>query len=150
LTRRSTLLEGLARAGSTTDRAGSEVVILRNTNGRTEDPASASTVIRVDLAELQSGVLEKNIELRGGDTILVPKAETVFVFGEIKSPGAYPIRKGMTVLQVLALAGGLTDRGSDRHVRIVRTNGLEKTETSVTLKDLVHGGDTIVVKERIL
>src|SRR5207248_11293153 len=81
LTRRSTLLEGLARAGSTTDRAGSEVVILRNATMRSDDPASASTVIRVNLAKLESGVLEENVELRGGDTVLVTRAETVFVFG---------------------------------------------------------------------
>jgi len=149
LTRRSTLLEALARAGSVNADAGAEVIVLR------KPPSSAVSVpqdetIRVDLEELQSGNLAGNIELRDGDTILVPKAETVFVTGSVRSPGAYPIRKGMTVLQALALAGGITERGSDSRIRIIRFDNGKKKEVRVSLEDPIQRGDTIVVRERIL
>jgi polysaccharide biosynthesis/export protein len=154
LTKRATLLECLARAGSTTDRAGSEVIIYRKPASRSQAstaaaPDGTATVVRVDLSELQSGVLTGNVELRDGDTILVPKAEVVFVLGQVNSPGAYPIRKGMTILQALAVAGGLTERGSDRKVRVVRTYRGERIEISATPRDIVQAGDTVVVGERV-
>ena len=43
--------------------------------------------------------------LRDGDTVFVPRAETIYVFGEVKNPGTYPIQDHTTVLQALALAG---------------------------------------------
>ena len=75
----------------------------------------------MNLQSLQSGGLSQNVALRAGDTIFVPRAETVFVSGEVRTPGEYVIRiSGMTVRQALALAGGVTERGSSRRVQIVR------------------------------
>jgi polysaccharide export outer membrane protein len=155
LTGRSTLLETLAHAGSATPTAGSEVLVFRRAAGdagasKPSTEEAPGNVIRVDLAALEAGVLTNNIEVLDGDTIVVPKAEVVFVFGQVRSPGSYAIRKGTTVLQALALAGGLTDRGSDRRIRIVRAtaNG-DKQERKVTLQDLVQDGDSIIVEERV-
>ena len=50
-------------------------------------------------------MLSQNIALRPGDTIFVPRAETVFVLGQVKTAGEYVLRRGMTVRQLLALAG---------------------------------------------
>jgi protein involved in polysaccharide export with SLBB domain len=56
----------------------------------------------------------------------------------------------MTVLQVLSLAGGLTDRGSDRRISITRTvDGKKKELKGVKLTATVLPGDTIVVGQRI-
>ena len=51
----------------------------------------------------------------------------------------------MTVLQVLSLAGGITDRGADGRIRIMRTVNGKKTEIKGQLSDAVLPGDTIVV-----
>jgi polysaccharide export outer membrane protein len=52
------------------------------------------------------------------------------------------------VRQALALAGGVTDRGSTRRIQIVRkVDGKERT-IDVDLQQLVQPGDTIVVRER--
>src|SRR5437763_319603 len=111
---------------------------------------SAASVIRVDLAALESGVLTGNIEVMDGDTIMVPKAEQVFVFGQVRTPGSYAVRKGTTILQALALAGGLTDRGSPRRVRVIRTEPSgEKQERKSTMQDVVQNGDSIIVEERV-
>ena len=150
-----TLIEALARAGSVTERAGTEALIVHSNAGGAAAPApiaSANTArgdaIRIDLQKLQSGALVQNVTLRPGDTIFVPRAETVFVSGNVRMPGEYVIRAGMTVRQALALAGGVTDRGSTRRVQIIRVvNGKEMTIAG-DMQKTIEAGDTIVVNER--
>ena len=77
------------------------------------------------------------------------RAESVYVFGQARSPGAYPLRHpDTTVLQALALAGGVTDRGSTGRISVVRTIDGEKREIEVELTDYVMPRDTIVIPER--
>ena len=114
-----TLVEVLARAGSTLPTAGGEAVIVHagdSASGPTLPNAQdVANVTRVDLKELQNGVLSQNAALRDGDTIFVPRAESVYVFGQVKNPGAYALQqRNTTVLQALSLAGGVTDRGCHR------------------------------------
>ena len=98
---------------------------------------------------MQNGVFTDNVVLRDGDTIFVPRAESVYVFGQVKNPGAYSLQqKNTSVLQALSLAGGVTDRGSVGRVRVVRIVNGEKKEFKVKLTDVVAPGDTIIVGER--
>jgi polysaccharide export outer membrane protein len=91
-----------------------------------------------------------NIVLRDGDTISIPRAETVYVLGQVKNPNAYSLQqKNTTVLQALSLAGGVTDRGSMNRVRIMRIINGEKKELKVKVTDLVQPGDTIFVNDRL-
>jgi polysaccharide export outer membrane protein len=150
-----TLIEALARAGSTTERAGTEVVIVRSGSGSgsgapAQNPnAPNGNTVRVNLQSLQSGTLSQNVTLQPGDTIFVPRAVTVFVSGEVRNPGEYVMRtSAMTVRQALALAGGVTERGSSRRIQIIRmVNGKEETY-SAGLQTPLAAGDTIVVHER--
>ncbi|MFN2446309.1 MAG: polysaccharide biosynthesis/export family protein [Vicinamibacterales bacterium] len=153
LTGDMTLIEVLAKAGSTTDQAAGEALIVRTKPGQKVTgpvlPNEGETVIdRVELQALQSGTSRLQVPLRDGDTIIVPRAETVFVFGQVRNPGAFPIRPNMTVLQVLSLAGGMSDRGSTARIKIVRFVDGKKREIKVKLDDLVQAGDTIMVPER--
>jgi len=66
----------------------------------------------------------------------------------VKSPGGYGVEPGMTVLQLLSLAGGLTDRGSDGRIKIQRTVKGKKTEIKAKLSDTVQPGDTIIVPDK--
>jgi len=148
-----TLVEALARAGSTLPTASGEAIIVHagdNTLGPTlPSQDNAEDIVRVDLRDLQSGVLSQNTLLRDGDTIFVPRAESVYVFGQVKNPGAYALQqKNTSVLQALSLAGGVTDRGSTNRIRIVRIVDGEKKEIRVKLGDIVQAGDTIIVAER--
>jgi polysaccharide biosynthesis/export protein len=149
-----TLIEALARVGSTTDRAGSEVVIVRSAGARSSSAAQptapSAETIRVNLQKLQSGAVEENVLLQAGDTIFVPRAETVFVSGQVRTPGEYVIHPGMTVRQVLALAGGVTDRGSERRVQIIRMVQGKEVTIGADPQQTVQAGDTIVVRERLL
>ena len=149
-----TLVEALARAGSTQPTASGEAVIVHAGNSAagpvvpTTDPDDPN-VVRVNLRELENGGFSQNVVLRDGDTIFVPRAESVYVFGQVKSPGAYGLQqKNTTVLQALALAGGVTNRGSTSRIQVVRIVNGEKKELNVKLNDVVRPGDTIVVRER--
>ena len=143
-----TLLAALARAGSTTPSAGREVVIVR-TPRKAPKPGEdvEPEIIRVDLSELQAGN-GRNLTLVDGDTVNIPKAQSVFVSGEVKTAGAYAVEPGMTVLQVLTLAGGLTDRGADGRIKILRIVEGKQKELKAKLNDSVQPGDTIVVPPR--
>jgi polysaccharide export outer membrane protein len=155
LTGDMTLIEALARAGSTTTEAAGEAVISRPPAGKVAtapvlpNPDAGVEVIRVNIRALQSGQLSQNVALRDGDTIYVPRAETIYVFGQVRSPGAYPLRTmDTTVLQALSLAGGITDRGSTSRIKIVRIVNGQKKELNAKLGDPVKPGDTIIVRER--
>jgi polysaccharide export outer membrane protein len=148
------LVEVLALAGSTTPSASGEAVIVHADGEASEGPSLPSddesrNVTRVSLRDLQNGVFSQNAQLRDGDTIFIPRAESIYVFGQVKSPGAYALQqRDTTVLQALALAGGVTDRGTTGRVRITRIVEGKTTEVRVELTDIVQPGDTIVVPQR--
>jgi polysaccharide export outer membrane protein len=72
----------------------------------------------------------------------------VFVSGQVSRPGEYVIRPGMTIRQVLSLAGGVTDRGSDRRIQIIRQVDGKEQNIGANLQDKVRNGDTVLVRER--
>ena len=155
------LVEVLALAGSTLPTASGEAVIVHASSesfvvdaaraADISDPAHSNSdrVARVDLRELENGNLRQNLALRSGDTIFVLRAENVYVFGQVRSPGAYPLRqRNTTVLQALSLAGGVTDRGATGRIQIIRIVDGKKVEIRGTLTDFIEPRDTIVVPER--
>ena len=155
LTGSMSLIEALSRAGSTTPAASSEVIIVHAPEGKgasgpvLPEQSSPSQTVHVDLNDLQRGGAAENITLRDGDTVFVPRAATIYVFGQVKNPGAYALQtKETTVMQALALAGGVTDRGAAGRVKIVRVVNGAKKEIKVKLTDLVQPDDTLVVPER--
>jgi polysaccharide biosynthesis/export protein len=148
------LVEALARAGSTLPTASGEAVIVHPAGGAAVGPVlptskNAEDVVHVDLKELEAGLSGQNTALLDGDTIYLPRAESVYVFGQVMRPGAYVLQqKNTSVLQVLALAGGVTDRASTSRIKIARIVNGEKQELHVKLGDTVRPGDTVIVEER--
>jgi polysaccharide biosynthesis/export protein len=149
-----TLLELLATAGPLTPTASGEGIIVRPPAG-TEvtgpilpDQMKAAHIERIDLRAVENGSPQAAPSLKAGDTLLVPRVESIYVFGQVRNPGAYPVQRSTTVLQALALAGGITERGATGRIKIVRIVGGEKVELKVSLNDLVQPGDTITVPER--
>jgi polysaccharide export outer membrane protein len=154
LTGGMTLIEALSRAGSTLPSSSGEVVVVRQKDKKPiagptlPGEKEASEVIRVSIRTLESGELSRNVELQDGDTIFVPRAESIYVFGQVKNPGSYLIQKDTTVLQALSLAGGVTENGAMNRIRIVRLVDDKRTEMRVNERDIVKPGDTVVVPER--
>lgn len=74
-----------------------------------------------------------------------------YVVGEVGRPGAYPLRGEVTVLQALALAGGLGEFSARRHVMLVRQETGDRLKLSLSEVwsgkggPLLRAGDTLVV-----
>ena len=150
------LVEALAKAGSLTDNAGGDLVVLRPADGTgAQGPVVASSsgateVARMDVRALQTRGLSANIALRDGDTIVVARAELIYVVGQVNAPGSYAFERDMTVLQAISRAGGVNELGSSKRVKIVRIVDGQKKELKAGLGDKVEPGDTIVVNTRLL
>ena len=147
-----TVFEAIVRAGQATAAAGDEVLIIRAAAGRPSDSAAAPVqpaLVTVNLKELQTGDLRNNLALADGDMVIVREAQDFFISGEVRAPGAYPARAGLTVEQALALAGGLTERGSAKRIEIKRV-GVAEILKGVKLDDPVRPGDTVKVNRSIM
>ena len=81
-------------------------------------------------------------------TVDVQQNRPFFILGEVKTAGQYPYVSGMTVQTAVAIAGGYSERASDRKVVITRrVNGvIDKLRVDPDMP--VLPGDTIHVKER--
>ena len=62
-----------------------------------------------------------NLVLSTGDMVIVPDS-MVSITGEVKKPGVYPIKRELTVLQLISLAEGFTDIAAPNNVKVVHTN----------------------------
>jgi polysaccharide export outer membrane protein len=152
-----TLIEALAQAGYLTPTAGTEVLVLHadpndvaGSRQLAPEQTSAERTTRVNFAQMQEGKLAQNVILQDGDTILVPKAQRFFVMGQVKTTGPQTWEPGMTVRQALALAGGLTDKGSDRRLKVIRMVDGKEKKLDIDLNDIVQPNDTIEVPQRLL
>jgi polysaccharide export outer membrane protein len=153
LTGGMTLIEALSRAGSTLPTASGELAIVRAPQGAKGPVLPGNDkdidVVRANIRDLEGGAMSQNVALHDGDTIFVPRAESIYVFGQVKNPGAYAlVERETTMLQALSLAGGLTENGAMNRVKVIRIVNGEKKELKVKLTDLVRPGDTVVVPER--
>jgi polysaccharide export outer membrane protein len=126
------LFDVLQAAGGTTDKAANKVMITHR------DQKDATTLsISKDPAEMAAS----NVELLPGDTVVVPRAGIVYVLGEITRPGGYVLNSsgGITVLQVVAVAGGPTHLASAGKTRLLRRTENGFQEQQINLKKLLRG-----------
>jgi polysaccharide biosynthesis/export protein len=149
------LLEVIAKAGSLMPTAGSELRVLRSKENATggaspalPDDERTTVVLRVNLKDLTEGRFQSNIMLQDGDTLFVPQADRFYIGGFVQNPGSFPLAPGMTVRQALILAGGLSERGSDRGITITRVVKGKETKVNANMATIVQPGDTINFRQR--
>lgn len=97
----------------------------------------------------RNGSLDTNMELAPGDTIFVHRAPMIYVYGEVNRAGAYRLEPHMTVMQAIALGGGINVRGTERGVRIHRREGNAVRKLDARLTDEVLVDDVIYVRESL-
>jgi polysaccharide export outer membrane protein len=91
--------------------------------------------------------------LRGGYlvdprvTISLREYRPVYVSGEVKSPGGYAYVPGLTVSKAIVLAGGMTDRGSQRKMVIIRDGQSTTEPEKATMDSRLNPGDTLKIEE---
>jgi polysaccharide export outer membrane protein len=141
-----TVLEALAAAGSPTPAASSELTIARPKKPGADQPDA--DIVHINWKDLQLG-RGTDVVLQDGDLLNIAKAQTFFITGQVKNSSSYVLEPGTTVEQAIALAGGLSERGSDRRITASRTVKGRRVTVSLSLSDLVQPGDTITVQQRI-
>ena len=89
-----------------------------------------------------------------GDYLLNPRVSVTmseyrpfFIQGEVSRPGSFPYQPGLTVSKAISLAGGLTERASDRKIFLVPDGGVVADRVRVSLDDLVGPGDTLTIEQ---
>ena len=137
----STLMDVLTLAGSITTNAGNWVQITHARQGvdALGPSASAEYDMRVNLRDIQTGKAQ-NIKMRDGDTIFVPKAERIFVVGQVRNTGPVTFEEGMTVFEAIAAAGGITEKGSNSRISIIRIEKGQRREIDAQSDRRVEAG----------
>ncbi len=146
-----TLLEMISLAGGVRPDAGYSIRITRQVEwgciplpGATLDASGQFTVAQVKLQDImEAKVPEENIQIFPHDVISVPKAELIYVTGDVKKSGGFILgeKQNMSVLQAISMAEGLGQAPDTKHAKILRmTPGADKrTEIPVDLKTILAG-----------
>ena len=135
----TTVRDVLSRAGGLSKSAGSEVVLVRAATLRGAGTAEPATV-RLEVARVLAGDPAANLAVADGDTLVVPRGNTFFVFGEVRKPGAFPLDKDTNVLEGITLAGGFTDKAAPGRVRVIRSMKGSQTVINVDINDVIKRG----------
>lgn len=140
-----TIFDVLAQAGGAKETAADIVYLLRpDKDGQIERIAINLKGLTNDQKMLPTQALQ------GGDSIFVPRAQQYYIFGEVAAPNMYRIEPGMTVIQAIARAGGVTARGSRNRVEIKRKGPDGKEVTfNARAADALQADDVVRVKESI-
>jgi polysaccharide export outer membrane protein len=138
------LTDLLAVAGGAAP-TGSDIVVVTGTrNGK-------PFRMEVDLPTLfGSANREKDILILNGDALWVDRQPLVYIYGEVQRPGPMRLERGMTVMQALASGGGLTQRGTEKGLRVHRKTADGKIEiVQPAMDDKVQEGDVVYVRESL-
>jgi polysaccharide export outer membrane protein len=129
------LSELLARVGGVRDGAADYIIV------RSADGAEKHYSIR----DIATGDASQDPYVRPGDKLYAPLADVFYVYGQVKSPGMFPVVKDMTLRMAIARAGGVTDQGTDKRAEVTRGG---KT-ISVDAAGKILPGDVVYIKERL-
>jgi polysaccharide export outer membrane protein len=125
------LFDVLQAAGGLTEKAANRAVISHRGG---DDP------ITVELSKDPVEMARHNVEIKPGDTVVVPGAPIVYVLGEVGKPGGYVLGSGggVTVLRVVAAAGGPTRNASVGGTKMLRRTPNGLTQVPVPLKNILR------------
>ncbi|MEK8030662.1 polysaccharide export protein EpsE [Ideonella sp. DXS29W] len=139
------LTDVLALAGGVAANGGSDTVVV--TGVRNGQPFRRE----IDLPRVFApNGRSEDIVIQPGDAIWVDRFPVVYMYGEVQRPGQLRLERGMTVMQALASAGGLTQRGTQRGLRVSRraANG-QVQALELSLDDALQAGDVVFVRESL-
>jgi polysaccharide export outer membrane protein len=165
---RRTLVELLSLTGGLSADAGPTVRITRRIDQgpiplaeATEDASQQFSTVDIDVRSLLDGRNpEKDIVIQPHDVVLVPRAEVVYVIGEVGKPGPVPLSSGnsISVTEAVSSSGGVLRTGAPKRARILRRVSGEdrRTELNVDIHRIMQGkandvplaaGDVLIVPD---
>ena len=104
-----------------------------------EVPVAGLTVPQIEkkIKEL----IEKDQSVYLQVTVFVEEYSTVIIMGEVKKPGAYPVKGRLTIVELVALAEGFNDAASPNEIRVIHTNpDGSRNENVVRVYDIINKG----------
>jgi polysaccharide export outer membrane protein len=129
------ILNLLALAGGINSVADRDIVIERH-----GDPANR---VHYKYSNNPDTAVEEQVLVSPGDTVLVPKAGIVYILGDVNRPGGYSMTNNeskMTMLEALALAGGVSKSAKQGAARLIRKNGSGSySDQKLSVDDLQEG-----------
>jgi len=132
LTRELTLLQAISIAGG----------LLQTADGENGFVLRGDQRIPIDFTRLvQKGDVNQNLKLEVGDSIVVPLADSVYLHGEVKGPGAIKSTSDLTVLRAISQVGGVTPLAATSRVEILRLQGDKKERIKVNLDKMRQSPD---------
>jgi len=114
------------------------------------------------LQDKLTGLLGKDYLVNPQVTVFIEEYSTVSIMGEVKKPGAYPIKGRLSVMELISLAEGFTSIAAPNKVKVIR-NGPDgnREEIQVRVNDIINresgdkdnvvlrAGDMVIVPESI-
>lgn len=128
------ILDVLALAGGLDAAADRNILIERRGN-----PAD---LVHYNFSNDAGQAISGQVVVNPGDVVIVPKAGIVYVLGDVNHPGGYVMANNeskMTMLQALALAGGLTKTAKQGHARLIRNVNGSYSDRVLSVGDLQEG-----------
>ncbi|MFY9510773.1 MAG: polysaccharide export protein EpsE [Rubrivivax sp.] len=134
----------LATAGGIASSGADLVVVTGTRNGQ-------PMRLEIDLPTLfGAGGRDKDLLILNGDTVWVDRQPMVYIYGEVQRPGPMRLERNMTVMQALATGGGLTQRGTQKGLRVHRKAADGRVQViEPSLDDKVQDGDVVFVRESL-
>lgn len=128
------LMDILTAAGGLSPAASHTITINRK---------GVAAPITVNLSSDPIRSREANILILPGDTVMVPRIGVVYVLGAFKAQGVYPLNPNtpLTLMQAVAMAGGVGYQGKLKDARIIRTIGTERKEVRVDIGKIINGNE---------
>ena len=138
------LTDLLALAGGVAGGGGDMLVLSGTRDGK-------PVRLELDLPSLFGpGGRERDALVQNGDTLWVERQNTVYIYGEVQRPGAFRLERGMTLMQALATGGGLTQRGTDKGIRVHRKSADGRVlVVQAGMDDKLQDGDVVFVRESL-
>jgi polysaccharide export outer membrane protein len=140
----SRVTDALALASGISADGADTVTLVRTQGGKTE-------YRDIDgIALFKQGGEASNEVVRDGDVLNVSRQPMFYIYGEVQRPGSFRLEQSMSVVQALSMGGGVTSRGTQRGITILRraADGTLQ-ELDAALADLVKKDDVIYVKESL-
>lgn len=105
----------------------------------------------IDMVNMFRGAnRQDDLLVLNGDVVYVERAPMIYIYGEVQRPGAFRLERDMTVMQGLATGGGLTQRGTERGMRVHRRGPDGKVQVvQPGMDERLRDGDVIYVRESI-
>ncbi|HQT26034.1 MAG TPA: polysaccharide export protein EpsE [Burkholderiales bacterium] len=133
----------LAEAGGIAENGADVIILVGKRDGK---PFRKE----IDIPEMfMNRKIGDDVLVRGGDAIYVHRAPMFYIYGEVQRPGIYRVERNMNVMRALAEAGGPTQRGTVKGLKLYREKSGKTEELTPDITAPLQGNDVLYIEESL-